>query len=171
MKILKNILIVIAALFVIAFMLPKTSKLERSIVIHAPADSIFAQINSFQNWVNWNPWQNKDTTMRISYYGPVAGVGATQQFKGESGYGKLSIVESVPNSYIIFTLQFEDMTPQNGVYNLEDEGNGNTRLIFSMDISAGNNPVLRYMNFIMKWMMQKDFETALANIKLITEQK
>ena len=58
MKILKNIFLVFVALLVLAFLLPNKIKLERSLLVAAPADSVFNQVNNLQNWIVWNPWQN-----------------------------------------------------------------------------------------------------------------
>lgn len=171
MKILKNIFLVFVALLVLAFLLPNKIKLERSLLVAAPAVSVFNQVNNLQNWIVWNPWQNNDTTIKISYYGPLAGVGATQKWTSNNGNGKITIMESVPASMVIYELQMEGMSPNSAMFNFESINNNSTNIIFTMELVAGYNPIMRYMHVIMKWMMQNDFETSLANIKQITEKK
>lgn len=171
MKILKNVFLVLVALLVFAFLLPNRIKLERSLVIAAPADSVFNQVNNLQNWIVWNPWQNNDTTINISYYGPLAGTGATQKWTSSKGNGKITIMESVPASMVIYELQMEGMIAKTSIFNFESLNDNSTNVIFSMELIASYNPILRYMHVIMKWMMQKDFENALANIKQISERK
>ena len=171
MKMIKNIFLVLVALLIIAFLLPNKIKLERSLVIAAPADSVFNQVNNLQNWIVWNPWQNNDTTIKINYYGPLAGIGATQKWTSSNGNGKITIMESVPASMVIYELQMEGTSPKTAMFNFEALNNNSTNIIFNMELVAGYNPIMRYMHVIMKWMMQKDFKNSLANIKQISERK
>jgi hypothetical protein len=171
MKIIKNVFLVLAALLFFAFLLPNKTKLERSLVIAAPVDSVFNQVNNLQNWVVWNPWQNNDTTIKVSYYGPLAGIGATQKWTSNNGNGKITIMESVYASMVIYELQMEGMSPKTTMFNFEAINSNSTNIIFTMEFVAGYNPIMRYMHVIMKWMMKQDFETALANIKQVTEKK
>lgn len=41
----------------------KDYAVERSIVIDAPADVVWQQVNYFENWQHWSPWYAKDSTM------------------------------------------------------------------------------------------------------------
>jgi hypothetical protein len=101
----------------------------------------------------------------------LAGVGATQKWTSNNGNGKITIMESVPASMVIYELQMEGMSAKTAMFNFESMNNNSTNIIFTMELVAGYNPIMRYMHVIMKWMMQNDFETSLANIKQITEKK
>src|SRR4051812_4299080 len=62
-------------------LIPAEWRVERSVVVNAPARSIYPLLASFQHgWSAWNPWAEAD--MKITYSGPAEGVGATQTWEG-----------------------------------------------------------------------------------------
>lgn len=60
MKILKrffgSLIIIMIALIVIAFVLPRHVSVERSVVINAPPDVVFPLVNNQSNSEKWSPW-------------------------------------------------------------------------------------------------------------------
>ncbi|HOP21120.1 MAG TPA: SRPBCC family protein, partial [Amphiplicatus sp.] len=57
---LGRILIGLAAIFAIVialgFVLPDKTHVERSIVINAPQEEVFALVSDFNEWSAWSPW-------------------------------------------------------------------------------------------------------------------
>ena len=67
--------IVVVSLLVVA-MQPDDFRIERSATMRAPAPAAFAQVNDFQNWRAWSPWEKVDPALKRTYDGPKAGTGA-----------------------------------------------------------------------------------------------
>lgn len=166
-KILMGLIILIAALAVVGMLLPSAYKVERSVVINAPAEIVFDQVNDLQKTEAWSPW--KDPTMKITY-GPVtAGKGASSSWESKDmGSGSQTIVESVPNSSVKIFLDFKAMGTANAAYALAPEG-GAVKVTQEMTGDAGMNPVKRYMNLVMDKMLGSMFEKGLAGLKSVSE--
>lgn len=175
MKILKYILIavlVIAALFLIASaFMPAKMSTKRTIVINAPAPSVFEEVNEYKNWDKWSPWYALEPTMEQTYSEPSAGQGAWTRWKGkEMGEGKQTIVESRPNEYIKTLLEFDDMDSKNySDFTFRDSA-GATIVEWGFD-GAEMPFYMRCMNLMMKGMLDKEFDNGLANLKKLCESK
>lgn len=176
MRILKilllGILAIVALLLVISFFLPSKWHVERSIVINAPAENAFDQVNNLKNWDKWSPWMKMDTTMKVTYSGPEEGVGASYSWEGDpkkTGKGKLTISESRPNEYVKTDLDFGEGGLGTGGFKFEP-ADGGTKVSWSMDSDLGMNPIARYMGIIMTGMMEGIFDQGLGDIKKIAEE-
>lgn len=71
-----------------------------------------------------------------------------------------------------YRLTFKDgfNSTSTGTLKLEPEGAA-TKVTWSFAGEAGNNPMMRDMGLMMDGMIGKDFETGLANLKVLAEQK
>lgn len=163
-KILLVFLSILALFFIVSVFLPSVNKVERSISFKGHADSVFQNINNLRNWNKWSYWQLAEPTMQINYYGPAEGVGATQQWTGKDGKGKLVIVESVAPKTVAYQLQFEDFEPMNGRIEIETKADSTITVYWYMQADAGNNPIMKYFGLMMDKMMGKDFEAGLENL-------
>ena len=92
MKAIKTILIVVVALLgiggVMYAMADDTYRMERSIVIHAPVEAVYAHANSLAAMDKWSPWNELDTTMKKSMEGTDGTIGAKAMWEGNSEVGK-----------------------------------------------------------------------------------
>lgn len=174
MKIFKRIIIVLAAIIVllsiIGLLLPSKSHIERSIVINAPIETVFEQVNVLKNWEKWSPWQKSDTTSKMVYNDVASGVNASYTWKGEkSGSGKLTLDSVVANQYIRTKLNFDGQTDAASHFSFAKEGNG-VKVTWLMDMDYGWNILARYFGVIMiNGMLEKDFDAGLLGIKDVAE--
>jgi len=171
MKIIKRILIglviVIVALLAIGFFLPQQVHVERSIDINAPSSLAFAQVNNLTNWVNWSPWDKRDSLMVKTFSGPEAGIGATYAWSSEHsevGKGSMTISESVENEKVVTELDFMENGKATGGF-LFAESNGVTKVTWYFDTDLGMNPIARYFGLMMDKFVGPDFESGLAALK------
>ncbi len=174
MKILKNIILGVIALVVLMAVialvaLPRQSKVERSVVIAAPADVIFDQVNDLKKNEAWSPW--KDPTMKLTY-GPVTeGKGAQSSWTSKDmGSGSMTIEESVPSSAITIGLDFGAMGQAKALWNFVPEGEG-VKVTEVMASDAGMNPAKRWMSLLSDKMVGPYFEKGLAALKQISEAR
>ena len=109
---LKWTLAAVAAVIVIfvavVAMQPAEFRIERSATIRAPAPAAFEQVNDFQNWRAWSPWEKVDPTLKRKYEGPRAGTGAVYAWQGNNdvGEGRMTITESRPAELVRIKLEF-----------------------------------------------------------------
>lgn len=78
----------------VAAALPRTWKVERSILIAAPAEKIVPLVVDLKRWQDWSPWTRAmDPALRNIYEGQQDGVGAKWSWLGpQMGSGKIEIV-------------------------------------------------------------------------------
>src|SRR5262245_63637847 len=90
------IVIALAAILVVASTKPDTFRVERSAVIKAPPENIFALINDFQQWRSWSPWETRDPALKRTYGGAASGKGAIYAWEGNRnvGSGRMEIMEA-----------------------------------------------------------------------------
>jgi hypothetical protein len=76
---LKIILLVIALLIVgvlvFASTKPDVFSIVRKLHIKATPEKIFVEINDFNRWKSWSPWENKDPALQRTFSGASSGVG------------------------------------------------------------------------------------------------
>lgn len=174
MKIIKKLLIGIIAILIlailVAFFLPRKVSVERSLVINAPADIIFKQVNTMKDWAKWAPWFRMDPNMEITYFGPESGTGAGYSWKSNEkkvGNGKVTVSASAADS-IIVEMDFMEHGKASATYKFNKEGSG-TKVIWTMHSDMGNNPIARYFGLMMDKMVGPDFEKGLHNLDSLSQ--
>lgn len=107
---LKNILIVaiLAAMVAVIALQPSQLRVERTIVIAAPTEAVFAQVNDLRKWRDWSPWAELDPAAKATFEGPDSGTGAIFRWSGndEIGEGQMTIEESIPNEIVRAKVDF-----------------------------------------------------------------
>ena len=173
------LLVLVAALIGVAFVLPSSAHVERSITIERPASEVFAVLNSYRRFNEWSPWAGKDPNAVYTVSGPMSGVGAKQSWQGDPktvGSGSQEIVESKPNEAVATTLDFGEMGKANARFLLAPAGKG-TKVTWTLDTQAplafdGKilwNAIGRYMGLFMDRMVGPDYEAGLAKLKKLVE--
>lgn len=179
LKALKITIIVVAAavavLLVAAATRPDSFRVERSIVIKAPAERIYGHIADFRAWPAWSPWEKKDPALKRQFDGPASGRGASYAWEGnqEVGSGRMEITEVTPPSKVTIDLRFlKPMAARNTAeFTLQGGGeNAGTRVTWAMHGPAPFLTKLMDMVFGLDRMVGPDFETGLANLKAVAEK-
>jgi uncharacterized protein YndB with AHSA1/START domain len=158
---------------VIAALKPDTIRIERSAVIHASPEKIYALIADFHEWPKWAPQDREDATMKRTYSGELSGVGAVSEWGGASqtGRGRMEITGAEPGRRVEVTVDFAKPLVAHNVntFTLAPEGDG-TRVTWRMQ---GTNAYLMKVMSVavnMDKVMGQHFETGLANLKAAAEK-
>lgn len=163
------VLVLIAAVGLAFLLAPAEVRVERSIVINAPAEAIFPKVNNLQAWKSWSPWMQREPDMKSTYEGPEAGEGAKTSWESETqGNGSQTITKSVPNERIETALDFGEMGGATSDWTFEEEGEA-TKVTWGMDTTPTKNPIGRCFNLMMDKMVGADYETGLASLKAEVE--
>ncbi len=170
-KILKVVAGLIVVFVVVGVFLPSTYTVQRATQISAPAELVYEHINNLKLSETWSPWGEGDTTMKITYSGPAAGVGAKGTWTSESsGKGSQTITRSTPSSLVEIALDFGDQGKGTAEYQLKPQGDA-LDVTWSMQGDVGFSLVGRYFALGMDGMLGPYFEKGLAKLKQVTEDK
>lgn len=176
-KVLKITLIVlglfVAILLITALFVPKTFMFERSVVISAPADSVWKYTGSLSGLDKWSPWNDYDPNVKKTMTGVDGTVGACQRWESEKiGSGSQTILRIEKSSLLAMKLDFLKPHESHGsaYVKLENESDNRTKVSWGM---TGNMPyplnvMILFMN--MEKMMGKDFDHGLHKLKLLVEK-
>jgi uncharacterized protein YndB with AHSA1/START domain len=179
MIMLKTVVIV-AVVFLIALLgfaatRPDSFRLQRSVVIEAPPDKVFALLSDFRQWPTWSPWEKLDPNMKRTHSGTERGVGTVYAWDSPSkaGAGRMEIKEAVPSNKVTIQLDFiRPSAAQNTTeFTLQAQANNATQVTWAM---SGPNPYLAKLMQVfvsMDSMVGKDFEEGLGNLKRVAEAK
>ena len=172
MKALIKILYFFLAIFVIILLiglfLPRKSHVESNTYINASPEIVFDQINILKNWEKWSPWQAADSTMKLTYYGPLSGVGAAYSWTSKhSSSGNMSITESEPYKSIQTELDFGARGKANAPWHFEKADKG-TKVTWAFD-NQKMGYFERYFIVLFKKTMINTFNQGLAKLKDVSE--
>ena len=167
------VLAAIAALLIYATTRPDTFRLERSTVILAPPEKVFALIDNFHDWTKWSPWENIDPALKRTYGGPDAGRGTLYAWEGNNkvGSGRMEITESAPAEKIVIKLDFLKPFEAHNIAEFTfAPKDGGTVVTWAM---YGPCPFISKLMQIfcsMDKMVGGQFEQGLANLKAAAEK-
>ncbi|TDN46422.1 polyketide cyclase/dehydrase/lipid transport protein [Curtobacterium flaccumfaciens] len=161
-------------------MADKTSTIERSTVIAAPADAITPLLANLHRWVEWSPWEGQDPNLQRTYGGEPGSVGSTYAWKGnrKAGAGDMTVTRIAPTEVgldLRFTAPFKSSSTC--TFRLTENANehtdanaGRTRVVWSM--TSPQNLASRVMGvFIdMDKLIGGDFEKGLAKLRAAVER-
>jgi len=173
MKVIKyifgSILALLGIYLIVALFLPSEVEVSRSITIDRPANMVFQQVNSLDNWVKWDPWYESEPDMLISPDSEHdSGVGARRKWDSEEhGSGAQEIVESYPDSLIRIKLEMEKVGASYATWTFKED-NGKTNVTWTLEADA---PLLLrpFMIMFLPSAVKKDYDRGLANLKKLVE--
>lgn len=165
------LVLLIAILFIVSLFLPTDYYTEKSVVIDAPAWSVYEEVADYSNWPKWDPWNAADTNMVSTIEGEM-GVGQIRSWTSESqGNGSMETLEMEDNKMSKGKLLFEGMDkPAFNKFVLE-EVEGGTKTTWSIEGEIGFSPIGRYWILLSRGNMKKSFENGLNNLKALCEAK
>lgn len=164
-------IVVLAVLAVlIAFVLPRRYRVERSTTIAAQPELVFAKVGDLKLWPTWSVWHERDPGMKVNFSEPSGGVGAWTTWESKSeGNGKMTFTAIEPAKRVAYTLEFVDMhMVSTGSLALQPE-NGGVRVLWVSEGELGMNPIMRWMGLLFDRLIGRDFESGLAKLKRISE--
>ena len=163
----------IAALLIYASTRPDDMTVSRSQLIAASAEKLHAIINTPREFERWSPYSAKDPQMSNTYSGPASGVGARNDFVGNSqvGSGSVEIIRSSAPSEVAMRLtMLKPFAAQNEViYSIAPEG-GSTRITWAMHAKQPFIGKLMGVFINMDKMIGNDFADGLSKLKALAEK-
>jgi hypothetical protein len=68
---------------IVGYYQPQDVTVQKTILIQAPKEQVMAEIKYFKNWQHWNPWQQLDSNMLITYKGTDGDTGSSLHWIGD----------------------------------------------------------------------------------------
>lgn len=166
-KIIGSLAVALGVLVLVVWSRPDSFHVERSVVVAAPAEVAFAQVNDFRAWRAWSPYEELDPNMQRDY-GP-----ATYAWRGDGkvGAGKMTRETSESPSRIAIRLDFEKPMKATNVatFSFAPTGDGRTKVTWAMDGQQCFVGKAASLFFDMDKMVGGDFEKGLASLKRVVE--
>lgn len=157
--------------FIFSLYLPSRVRVERSLVMEAPASAIFPYVNALRKWPDWSPWHAYDPAMELKYTQQDAGTGAAYSWSSRHrnvGKGSLTITESRPNEYLAAEMNFMQQGVAKSWFRFKPSAYG-TKVTWGMEADMGQNPLRKLMGRLMDKWVGGDFEKGLLNLKRVSE--
>jgi len=174
---LKKISFGIAALILIflglVLMQPARYHVERSQVIEAPAELVWAEISDFSSWKGWSHWEKSDPSQKTIITGAPGQVGHKTVWEGEkTGQGSMSVTQAAAPKQLGIALRFKEPMSSEAVteFNLVSVEEG-TKITWSMDGENGFMGKLFGLLMSMDQMIGLAYENSLRDLKVLVEEK
>ena len=170
LKLVAGLVVLVVVLVGVGFLLPAEFRVERSVLIEAPPERVYALIASPRAWARWSAWNRRDPAMQMTYSGPESGMGARWSWQSVTeGNGEMEFVAAVPSERVDYALRFPDFGMESsGSLRIEPEASA-VRVSWSNEGSMGANPINRWFGLFMDRLVGPDFEAGLANLKAEAE--
>jgi len=170
----KIVAVVIAVAFVgalISWSLPRYATVTRTVDVAAPAEAVFPLVSDLRRYNEWSPWLEKDPQARLTFTGPVDGVGQTMNWESANkdvGTGKQSITRIDPGKEVETAVDFGSQGSATATVKLEPNGD-KTKVTWGFSSDLGYNPISRYMGLMFDGWIGPDYERGLARLKSVVE--
>ncbi|WPJ95709.1 SRPBCC family protein [Coraliomargarita algicola] len=139
--------------------------IERSVVIEAPVELVYALVCDFQRWPEWSPWLSAEKDAALSF----GDDGKSYAWDGAIvGRGEMRIQNAQVNESLQMQLSLlKPWKSQSAVSFRFSEENGGTRVVWRME---GSLPFfLFFMRPMMETLIGMDYERGLAMLKDLAE--
>jgi hypothetical protein len=173
-KIALVLLVLIGAVLAYAATRPDSLHVERAATIAAPAETIYPLIDDFHTWSSWSPYEKVDPAMKRTYSGAARGKGAIYEWAGNNmiGQGRMEITDASHPSRVTIRLDFLKPLAGHNIARFELVPHGHSTAVkWTMD---GPTPFVGKLIGVfvnMDTMVGGQFESGLANLKVIAERK
>ncbi len=169
------IALVLGALFAVGtFLLPNSLEVTRTVTVERPRAAVFAMVNDLRIAKEWSPYYARDPDADYTFNGDP-GAGQTMRWVSdvrEVGSGRMSIVDSVHNEEVQSILEMGERATLNADMLLR-RVEGGTAVNWTVTAECGEgwiNVPCRYMNLILRGVVQKELDSGLARLKTLAEQ-
>lgn len=179
MKILKSILLAVAALvaitLVVALFIDQDYHVEREIVINQPKEKVFNYVKYLKNQDNYSKWATMDSEMKKTYTGTDGTVGFVSRWEStneEVGVGEQEIKGITEGEKLDFELRFyEPFEATDKAFMTTESLSDNSTKVkwgFNGKMAYPMNLMLLFIN--MEEMLGNDLQQGLDNLKTVLEK-
>ena len=174
-SVIKGIVLSLVALVVIgaggAYLIPPVAVVERTAVIKAPPEKIYAIVSSLKRFNEWSPWFSLDPKAEYSFEGPEQGTGQKMIWKSSDpnvGNGSQTITGTAVNQKVVTELDFGAMGKAEASLDLSPVDGGT--LVKWGFRSEVNGIMERWMSLMFDKWIGADYVKGLKLLKALAEK-
>ncbi len=174
-NVIKGIVVTLAALVIIvvggAYLISPVAQVERTAVIKAPPEKVYAIVSSMKRFNEWSPWFGLDPKTEYSFEGPEQGSGQKMMWKSSDpnvGNGSQTITEAVANQKVVTALDFGPMGKAEASLDLSPVDGGT--LVKWGFRSEVNGIMERWMSLMFDKWIGADYVKGLEQLKALVEK-
>ncbi len=157
-----TVIAIVAAVALIALLLPRKVVVTRQTQVDMRPQDIIARVASTDGFQTFNPYCTTDPDLKITPFGPAEGTGSGFRFDGKEGKGKQTVTE-VTATRVTHLIDLGAMGKP--VQTIEAKPNGaGSQVTWTVTSDMGFNPVFRIFGLFMDRMLGKTYELGLKNI-------
>ena len=140
-------------------MQPAKGHVEQTIIVDAPPEMVYKEVNGYKSFNQWSPWYKMDPEALYSFEGPETGVGAKMTWDGKKlSKGSQWIEASAENQKVRNAVSYEGSSlPAYSEFFLEPLGGG-TQITWSFDTT--NDGIVAKLKWIFMEIVINDLYTA-----------
>lgn len=162
MTILYTVFAILAAILLIAMLLPRKVVVTRTANVDLAPEDVIARVASTEGFQTFNPYCTTDPDLKITPFGPAQGVGSGFEFEGKEGKGTQTVTE-VTATRVTHLIDLGAMGKPVQTIEAKAMDTG-TRVTWTVISDMGFNPVFRVFGLFMDRMLGKTYELGLKNI-------
>jgi len=164
----------IIALFLIAAAFAGTRwSYEKSVLINAPLDKVWSNVNTLHACNKWNPWVEKDENIILKYSGTDGTPGASFSWNSEDksvGAGSQTLTKIVSNSEVDSRLEFiRPFKGKGDAYLMLTVERAVTRVSWGIESSTPYPMNIVKLFGVIEKNMNRDFTQGLNKLKGLCE--
>jgi len=165
MTIVYTITAIIAAIALIALLLPRKVIVTRQADVAMRPEDVLARVASTSGFQTFNPYCTTDPDLKITPFGPTEGVGSGFRFEGKEGKGTQTVTEVTDNS-VTHLIDLGAMGKPMQTIEAKANATG-SHVTWTVTSDMGFNPIFRIFGLFMDRMLGKTYELGLKNIKAL----
>lgn len=170
-RLLGVIAVFIMIVLLIGTLIPRDYDAATHVVIKAPPEVIFPELNTIKRWSNWSMWSEHEIEgLTVTYAGPASGVGAIQEWTEPRGNGVLEITESLLNEKVGFVSEFSNFPEMQSTISLVPQSDG-TKVTWQSTGSLPSGPFYGWFGMTINDSLEMEFRKALNKLKMQSESK
>ncbi|MBG6174103.1 hypothetical protein IWQ55_001646 [Labrenzia sp. EL_208] len=142
--------------------LPGEVHVKRQATMKVAPETVLNLAASNEGYQRFNPYLTSDPDLKIMPFGPRSGVGSGFRFEGREGNGSQTVA-SVTADSVRYDIDLGAMGRPVQQITALDTPQG-TRVVWTMKMDLGLNPVARVFGLFLDGMVGKTFEQGLDNL-------
>ena len=172
MKFIKGFVIGITGLFIVitllSLLMPSKVMTVRSVVIHATAENVFAEIEDLDKWKHWHPVFRSDSS-NIEISNPSSGINAYAAWKSNGRQNKLLVTEIAEKQLKADFSRTGENTTDNIIAVTALKDSNNVQAEWRVLTKLKWYPWEKFSGIFIDKMTGPGYEAALNNLKELVE--
>lgn len=162
MTIVYIILAAIALIALAALLLPRHVVVTRQMDVEMAPEDVIARVASTEGFQSFNPYCTRDANLKITPFGPAAGVGSGFRFEGKEGKGTQTVT-AVSATKVTHLIDLGAMGKPVQTIEAKPSATG-AQVTWTVKSDTGYNPVVRIFGLFMDRMLGGTYELGLKNL-------